>query len=193
MGKVSEKILSEANERKKNTIKAAKKKAEEILKDASLEAKEIKTKGKEKGKRVKKREIERNLSQVRLMLKTEKLKVKNEIVNDLKKRIEEEIKKLNWSSLYKPFIEDLILKASESRDEEIIPGTLFEDEVKTLVKSLNEKEGNNFKISKKKADFEAGVILLEGKKRINASFPILLEESIDELEEDIVKLLFSKK
>ena len=137
----------------------------------------------------KRRELERNLSIFRMSLKIERLRVKNEIIDELKKFIEGKIKKLDWISEYKPFIEKLILEISENKDEEVIVGQLHNENVKSLIKTLNKKKGN-FKISNKKADFEAGIVLEKGNKRMNASLPVLLEESMDELKEDIVKLLF---
>ena len=189
MGKVSKKILTEAEEKKKKTIQDAEKQAKEILEEAAKKAAGIKNIGKEKAEVVKKRELERNLSIFRMSLKIERLRVKNEIIDELKRFIEGKIKKLDWVSEYKPFIEKLILEMSENKDEEIIVGQLHNENVKSLIKTLNEKKGN-FKISNKKADFEAGIVLEKGNKRMNASLPVLLEESMDELKEDIVKLLF---
>jgi len=189
MGKVSKKILTEAEEKKKKTIQDAEKQAKEILEEAAKKAAGIKNIGKEKAEVVKKRELERNLSIFRMSLKIERLRVKNEIIDELKKFIEGKIKKLDWASEYKPFIEKLILEMSENKDEEIIVGQLHNENVKSLIKTLNKKEGN-FKINNKKADFEAGIVLEKGNKRMNASLPVLLEESMDELKEDIVKLLF---
>ncbi len=193
MGKVSERILSEAEEKKKRAIQAAKKEAKEILEKASQKAEEIKKNGEKEAEAVKKKEIERKLSQLRMALKTSKLKAKNEIVDELKKRTEKKLKQLDWNSEYKPFIEDLILEISDSKDEDIIPGTLFEENVKTLVKSFNKNKEYNFKISEGKADFEVGMILKKDKKLINASFQVLLEEAMDELQEYIVKLLFGSE
>lgn len=189
MGKVSERILLEAEEKKKKTIQAAKNQAKEILEEASKEAEVIRKRGKEKAEWVKKREIERNLSLLRMSLKIERLKIKNEIIDELKKIIEMKMKKLDWTSEYKPFIEELILEISENKDEEIIIGALFNEDVRSLIKSLNRK-GSDYKISKKNADFKAGIIMEKGNKRVYASLPVLLEESIDEIKEDIVRLLF---
>ncbi len=193
MGKVADKILEEANQEKKRMIQAAKKKAAEIIHKASLEAKKIKENGGEEAERVKKREMERYLSKVRLSLKALRLKAKNEVIDELKEQVKMKMKELNWSSEYKPFIESQILCASNTNDEEIIPGSLFKEEFGALVKSLNEKKKCNFTISEEKGDFELGIILKKDKKRMNLSFPVFLEEAMYDLEERVVKLLFGSE
>ena len=59
-----------------------------------------------------------------------------------------------------------------------------------IAKSIKE---NNYKISEKNADFYAGLIIEKANKRVNASFTVLLEEAMDTLQEEIVKLLFKEK
>lgn len=189
MGKVSNRILREAEEKKKEIIEATKKEAKEILDKAEEEAEKIKKRGEESAEFFKKRELERNLSQVRMALNTEKLKIKNEIIDDLMKLIEDRIKKLDWAKEYKVFIEKLILGLSEDKDEEVVVGRMHNDKVKSLIMSLD-KKNFKFKISEEKGDFDVGLILRKKNKRINASLPILLEETMDDLKENIVKILF---
>ena len=189
MGKVSKRILREAEEKKKEIIKTAKKEAREILDKVEEEAEEIKKRGEEKAELVKKRELERNLSQVRMALNTEKLKIKNEIIDDLMQLIKDRIKKLDWTKEYKVLIERLLLELSEDKDGEVVVGRLHNDKVKSLIMSLDKKIFK-FKISEEKGDFDAGLILRKKNKRINASLPILLEETMDDLKENIIKILF---
>ncbi len=193
MGKVAKRILKEANEKKEEIIKKTRESTKSIKDKAKKEAREIEKRGEEKAERARKREMERVLSHARMELSTRKLEEKNKIMDKLKEEAKKEIKALKWQEEYKPFIKDLIEEACESKDEEIIPGSLYMEKVKELIKSFNKKKGYNFKIAGQKPDFEVGVILIKDKKRVNATLPILLDETIDKLEEEIVKLLFGSE
>lgn len=194
MGKVKDRILKEAKENKKKIEKQSKSRAKKIKEEAKKEAEEIKEAGKEKAKEEEKQEMERILSKVRMDLSARKLEKKNEIVNGLKEKVLKKMKKLKWKGEYKPFIQELILSASKDGDEEILVGSLHDKKAKDLIKSLNKKKKKyKFTISKEKPDFEVGVILSKGKKKINATLPVLLEEKFDEMQEEIVSTLFGSE
>jgi vacuolar-type H+-ATPase subunit E/Vma4 len=192
MGKVKDKILKEAKETKKKIEKEASEKVKEIKDEAKEEASDIEKKGKEKAKEAQKAEKERILSRFRMELSNKKLSKKNEIMEELKNKVSEELKKIKWRD-YKDLVRELILSASKNGDEEIIPGTLHDDKVKKLIKELNKKKKYDFKISKKKADFEVGVILSKGKRRVTATLPVLLEETFEDMQEEIVGNLFGSE
>jgi len=125
-------------------------------------------------------------------LSNKRLHRKNEIMRDLKNKISEEMKKLKWGD-YSELVKRLILEAFEDGDEEIIPGTLHEDKVKKLIEDLNKKKEYDFEISKEKGDFEVGLILSRGKRRVTATLPVLLEEAFEETQEEIVGNLFGSE
>jgi vacuolar-type H+-ATPase subunit E/Vma4 len=192
MGKVKDKILKEAEETKKKIEKKTSAKIEQIKDEAKKEAGIIEKKGKEKAKEEEKNEKERILSRIRMELSNRKLDKKNEIMEELKKNVSEEMKKLKWND-YKILVKELIISASKDGDEEVISGTLHEDKVKKLIEELNKNEKYDFKISNKKGDFEVGVVLSKGKRRVTATLPVLLEEAFEEKQEEIVGTLFGSE
>ena len=88
-------------------------------------------------------------------------------MNNLKKKVSEEIKKIEWDD-YKELVKRLILSACEDGDEEVITGTLHEDKVKGLIEELNHNDKYGLKISKRKDNFEVGIILSKGKRKVDA-------------------------
>ena len=192
MGKVKDKILKEALISKKKIEKETSAKVKEIMDAAWSEAADIERKGEVRAKEEEKSEKDRILSRIRMELSSRKLEKKNEIMEDLKNKVSEEMKKLKWDD-YKELVKRLILRASKNGDEEIIPGTLHNDKVKGLIGELNKSDKYNFKISEEKCDFEVGIVLSKGKRRVNAALPVLLEETFEEMQEEIVGTLFGSE
>ncbi len=192
MGKVKDKILKEAEGSKKRIEKEAAAKIERIKEAARNEASGIEKKGKERALDEEKIEMERILSKIRMDLSNRKLDKKNKIIEELKRKVAEEIKNLKWEE-YRSLVRRLILSALEDGDEEIIPGVLHNDKVKELIEELNREEKHNLKISEEKGNFEAGVVLSKGKRKVNAALSVLLEEAFDEMQEEIVETLFKSE
>jgi vacuolar-type H+-ATPase subunit E/Vma4 len=192
MSKVKDKILKDAEKGKKSIEKETAAKIEKIREDARKEAGKIEDIGKEQAKREEKLEMERILSRVRMNLSNKRLEKKNSIMDGLKEKVAGELKNLKWEE-YKPVVRQLILSASRDGDEEIIPGVLHSEKVKELVGELNRDNKHNFKISSEKPEFEIGVVLSRGKRRVIATLPVLLEEIFDQMQEQIVGTLFKNE
>jgi vacuolar-type H+-ATPase subunit E/Vma4 len=192
MSKVKDKILKDAEESKKGIEKETAAKIEKIKEEAKKEASKIKDKGKEEAKQEEKLETERIVARGRLDFVNKKLKKKNEIMESLKEKVITAMRNLKWEE-YKLFVKKLILEASEEGEEEIIPGVLHREKVKELIEELNKEEKYKFKISEEKGDFEVGIILFKGKRRVNATLSVLLEEIFDRQEEEIVRTLFKSE
>jgi vacuolar-type H+-ATPase subunit E/Vma4 len=192
MGKVKDKILEEALISKKKIGKETSAKVKEIMDKAQEEAGDIEKKGEIRAGEEGKSEKERILSRIRMELSSKKLDKKNEIMEGLKNKVSEEMKKLKWDD-YKELVKRLILGASEDGDEEIIPGTLHNDKVRDLIGELNKSDKYDFKISNGKGDFEVGIVLSKGKRSVNAALSVLLEEAFEEMQEEIVGTLFGSE
>jgi vacuolar-type H+-ATPase subunit E/Vma4 len=192
MGKVKDKILKEAKESKKKIEKEAASKIEEIRGKAKKEASDIEKKGKEQAKEAEKLEMERILSRVRMELSNRRLDKKNKIMEELKAKVTDEMKKLKWEE-YRELLKGIILQACEDGDEELTPGALHLDKVRELVEELNKEEKHDFKVSNEKGNFEVGVVLSKGKRRVNATLSVLLEETFNEMQEEIVSTLFGSE
>lgn len=193
MSKVKDKILKEAEGQKKRIEEEARATISEIRKKAENEAQKIENSGKEKAEQEKKLETERILSRIRMELANRKLEKKNKIMNELKEKVTADMKNLKWEGEYELFIRELILNASKDGDEEIIPGVLHNGKVRELIERLNREKNRNFKISNIKGDFEVGIVMSKDKKRINATLPVLLEETFDRMQEEIVSSLFKNE
>jgi vacuolar-type H+-ATPase subunit E/Vma4 len=192
MGKVKDKILKEALSSKNKIETETSVKVKEIRVEAEKEASDIEKKGSIRAKEERKIEKERILSKIRMGLSNKKLDKKNEIMNNLKKKVTEEIEKLKWDD-YKELVKKLILSACEDGDEEVITGTLHEDKVRGLIEELNNNDKYDFKNSKRTDNFEVGIILSKGKRRVDASLSVLLEETFEEMQEEIVGTLFGSE
>jgi vacuolar-type H+-ATPase subunit E/Vma4 len=192
MGKVKDKILKEARESKKKIEKETSVKVKEIIDQAGSEAGDIEKKGEIRAGEEEKAEKERILSRIRMKLSSKKLDKKIEIMEDLKNKVSDEMKKLKWDD-YKKLVKKLIQEASEDGDEEIIPGTLHNDKIRDLIGELNKSDKYNFKISKEKGNFEVGIVLFKGKRRVNSTLPVLLEEAFEKMQEEIVGTLFGSE
>ena len=70
---------------------------------------------------------------------------------------------------------------------------LNKNQVKDLIKELNNDKKYDFKISGIKGDFEVGIVLYKGKRRVNATLTVLLEEAFLEMQEEIVGTLFGSE
>ncbi len=189
MGKVKDKILKEAQSSKEQIEKEASSKVKKIIEDTVREASDIEKKGKHRAEEEGKTEMERILSMVRMELSNMKLDRKNKIIGQLKEKVTADMKSLKWEE-YKELIKRLILSASTKGDEEIIPGALHGDKIRELIDELNREDKHNFKISDEKGDFEVGVVLSKASRRVNARLSVLLEETFDEKQEEIVRILF---
>lgn len=189
MGKVAEKIIEEAREKKEKAIEDARKKADSIIEEAKKKAEKIKEKSQKNAGEAKKKEIDRLVSRARMEMKTEKLKVKNDVIERLKEDVKEKINNLKWKE-YSQFLKDLILDLSISKDEEVIPGNLYRDKIDELVQKINSEEGTEFKVKDEDGNFKIGVILKKGDKKINGSFNILLDEALHDIEGKITEIIF---
>ena len=192
MGKVKDKILKEAEEKKKKIEKETASEIQRIIEEAKKEASNIEKKGKETAEKEERTEMERILSRIRMDLSNRRLAEKNIIMEDLKAKVAEEMKNLKWDE-YKGLVRELILSASEDGDEEVTPGALHSDKVKELIGELNKEKKHDFKISKENGDFEVGIVLSKGKRRVNATLFVLLEETFNEMQEEIVGTLFKSE
>ena len=192
MGKVKEKILKEALISKKKIEKEASAKIKEIKDKTNKETGDIEKKGEIRAREAGETEKERILSRIRMELSGRKLDKKNEIIENLKNKVREEMKKMKWDD-YKELVKELILTACQDGDEEIITGTLYDDKVKELIKELNDDNKYDFKIARVKGNFEVGIVLSKGKRRVDATLPVLLDEAFLEMQEEIVGTLFGSE
>ena len=94
---------------------------------------------------------------------------------------------------YRNVMAQLMKKAAESGDEEVIIDKKEKRINDELINQVNQQLGNkgNLKLSEEKGNLGAGFILKRGKIKNNVSLQVLLEQARKELEIELAKELFS--
>ncbi|MEN6386159.1 MAG: V-type ATP synthase subunit E [Phycisphaerales bacterium] len=134
---------------------------------------------------------ERILAQARMSALREETEAKRSLLNKVIEKSGQTIKTMNDAD-YLNLIEGLIQACVKTGNEEIVIGSkekrINEDFVGRINKKLAEK--GKLKLALDKTDMEAGFILREGKRRINASLDVLLKVAAQQLEGKLSQELF---
>ena len=93
---------------------------------------------------------------------------------------------------YRKVMTELMVKAAETGDEEVIIDKKEKRINDELINQVNQQLGNkgNLKLSEEKGNLGAGFILKRGKIKNNVSLQVLLEQARKELEIELAKELF---
>ena len=95
---------------------------------------------------------------------------------------------------YRKLITNLMLKAAETGDEEVIVDTNEKRIDQNLIDQVNQRLGpdgkRNLKLSDKRQSFGGGFILKRGKIKNNVSFDVLIAQARRGLEIELAKELF---
>ena len=96
---------------------------------------------------------------------------------------------------YEDFISELMVKAAESGDEEVVIGRSETRIDQHLVKKVNRQLGLGFKgnlrMASDRADIGSGFILRRGKVQVNVSAEVLIAQGREALEVELSAELFS--
>ena len=94
---------------------------------------------------------------------------------------------------YRKVMTELMVKAAETGDEEVIIDKKEKRINDELINQVNQQLGNkgNLKLSEEKGNLGAGFILKRGKIKNDVSLQVLLEQARKELEIELAKELFS--
>jgi V/A-type H+-transporting ATPase subunit E len=190
-------------------INDAKKKAQKVKREAAKEARKIKAEVKEQTEKLKQDYLAQNLRIVQVekgrILTQARLEQRNFILSKKQELLEKvfNLAQQKLSELPKQkklqFLKKVILKASESGDEEIIFSPIDRELVnESFLKSLNKdlkklKGQGRLRLSKESRSLSGGVILKKGNFEINASLENLLRELREKKESDIIRLLTEGK
>jgi len=187
-GKVSKKIISEA-EKEANKIKEdARKEADKMIKEAKERAKTIISEGNQKAENLLQQEKERLIGIERLEEKKKILKEKREIFENVFVEALEEFKKWN-KERYIGFISRWVLKNLEKEDGTILVGKLHQKEVIDKLNELKKERNLKFTISTE-STIEAGCIIEMGRKRVLITPDSMKEALVERLDSKIVGVLF---
>lgn len=136
---------------------------------------------------------QRLLASARMDLAKEKLSEKRKVLDEVFKQASKEFREMPDDE-YREVISNLILKAVETGDEEVIMDKGESRIDQEFIKEVNRKLGpgyqGNLRLSEEKDDLEASVILKRGKVKTNLSLKVLLAQAKEELEIELANLLF---
>jgi V/A-type H+-transporting ATPase subunit E len=190
---VVEKILSEAR------AQAEAVKAEAQQKAAAAEA-QLETKLAEYRKQTEKLSAQgaedkkaRMLAAANMDIKKEYLAAKVSLLDEVFEKVRQRIKELSDEE-YEHLITQLMTKAVETGDEQVIIGAEEKRIDHSLIKQINRKLGPGYKgnlnLSQERANIDAGFILRRGKIQVNVSIDVLLAAARDKFEIELAEELF---
>lgn len=133
------------------------------------------------------------------LLAAARMEIAKDFLGEKRKILDEvfEQAKIQFTNLpdeeYRNVMAQLMKKATESGDEEVIIDKKEKRINDKLINQVNQQLGNkgNLKLSKEKGNLGAGFILKRGKIKNNVSLQVLLEQARKELEIELAKELFS--
>ncbi|NSW90530.1 MAG: hypothetical protein HPY74_07610 [Firmicutes bacterium] len=193
--RIVNKILEDARLQAQNNIEQAEKQAADIINSAKNEAEKKKNIIIENAKKEAEERKKRLIAVAELEARKIKLKAKQEIIASV---FEQAIKTLNSlpPERYMEIITDMVLNSVKKGDEEIIlserdKSRLGDGFIGIINKKLKEKNINgNVKLSEETANINGGFILRSGNIEMNNSFEAIMRMRYNEIESEIVKMLF---
>ncbi len=134
---------------------------------------------------------DRILASARMAALRQQTETKRMLLNNVIKKTTEKIVSMKDAD-YLGLMEDLIIASVKAGDEEVVIG---ENETRinsSFIARVNQKLGSkgNLRIADKKADIEAGFILRQGKRQVNASLDVMLKVAAQQLEGKLAQQLF---
>lgn len=132
------------------------------------------------------------------LLAAARMEIAKDFLGEKRKILDEvfEQAKIQFTNLpdeeYRNVMAQLMKKAAETGDEEVIIDKKEKRINDKLINQVNQQLGNkgNLKLSEEKGNLGAGFILKHGKIKNNVSLQVLLEQARKELEIELAKELF---
>ncbi|MDI6822475.1 MAG: V-type ATP synthase subunit E [Actinomycetota bacterium] len=195
--KIIERIKSDAEKDASYIRDEAKAKADEILESAGREAESIKSKILATAQAQAEEEKKRILSLARLESRNSILSQKQDAVGSAFKGALDKLLSLP-SKEYQELLKKMIVNAATTGEEEIILSPRdreritnnFVEEVNSILVKQGKK--GNLKLAEETRDIRGGFILRSDKIEANNSFPALLETLREEIEPQVLKILFGE-
>lgn len=190
---VVEKILSQAKAEAETILNEAKEKAAAQKAQLDTELAEFDKKTEEMAKAAGEDKLQRMLAGARMSQGKKMLAAKVAVLDDVFAKAKQAVGQLP-DDQYLSLMTDLMKKAVETGDEEIIVGkneTRIND---AFVKKVNRDLGAGFKgnlrLADERADIAGGFILSHGKVRINASSDVLVDRLRESMQIELADELF---
>lgn len=190
---VVEKILSQAKAEAEAVLSEAQEKAAAQKAQLDTELVEFDTKTEAMAKDAGDDKLRRMLAGARMSNAKESLSAKVAMLDEVFVRAKEAVNKLP-DEQYLAMMTELMKKAVETGDEEVIVGKHESRINQNFIKDVNRQLGAGFKgnlrLSDKHADITGGFILSRGKVQINASTDVLIDRLRDSMQIELASELF---
>jgi V/A-type H+-transporting ATPase subunit E len=190
---VVQKILSEAQAQADKITAEANAKVSEQQGQADKELGKYREETEQKAIAAGEDKLARMLASARMQISKQYLGAKVSLLNDVFQKARQQVKDLP-NDQYEELVQQLMEKAIESGDEEVIIG---KDETRIdngLVKRVNRKLGPGFKgnlqLANDTANIDGGFILRRGKIQVNVSLDVLMMQAREEMELELTQELF---
>ncbi len=191
---VIDKILTDAQNEADSIMKKAEKNAERQKKQLQDQLNEFNEETEKEASEAADDKKQNMLAAARMKNAKELLAEKRAILNEVFDKASEKLKQMSEDE-YKNMMKNLMLKAVETGDEEVILDKKEKIIDQSFIKSVNRELGpgyqGNLKLSDDKMDLGGGgFILKRGLIQNNVSYNVLIQQAKDDLEMDLAKDLF---
>lgn len=194
LNNLTSKILEDAKAKANSLIEEARSEEAKIIEKKRKEANEIKNSMIEKAKLEAVVREERILSSAQLKVRNEKLKAKGQIVEKVLTLSKEKLRSMTEEN-FKKFLKNYVLVMDIDGDEEIIVPDKYKNSLEEYIAEINNLISSKGKIGqltlhKGERKVEEGFIVFKNGIENNVTFDNLISFRRDELEQEIVKMLF---
>lgn len=190
---VVEKILSQARAEADGILNEAGSKAAAQMAQLETELAEFDKKTDELSNAAGEDKLQRMLAGARMSQSKKVLAAKVAILDEVFAKAKDALSRLP-DDQYLSLMAELMKKAVETGDEEIIVGKNEKRIDQNFIKDVNRQLGTGFKgnlrLSSERADISGGFILARGKVRINAGSDVLIERLRETMQIELIDELF---
>lgn len=190
---VVEKILSDARAESEKILSEAKQRCDGAQAKLDAELAEYKAESATLAAAAAEEKKSRMAAGARMQIRKENLAAKGVLLDEVFDKAKGRINAMGDDD-YRKFISELMARAVETGDEEVIVGRNETRIDHKTIKEINRQLGpgfrGNLQLSEKRADIVSGFILRRGKVQINVSTGVLMSQARDELDMELAEILF---
>ncbi len=195
--RIKQKILQEAQNEKEKIIDEAKREAETILQQGKIKCKEVEEQAVEKAEKQAEEERRKIISIARLEERKRLLDAKQKMIDQVFKKVEQDMASLD-ADVYNKLIYNMLIESAITGDEEVIICEKDSDKItpellSQVNKALKEQgKAGELKLAKTKIPCLGGFILKSKDVQINNTFDALMKIQREDMEAEIAKILFEE-
>ncbi|HHY04009.1 MAG TPA: V-type ATP synthase subunit E [Thermoanaerobacterales bacterium] len=195
--RIKQKILQEAQNEKEKIIDEAKREVEAILQQGKIKCKEVEEQAVEKAEKQAEEERRKIISIARLEERKRLLDAKQKMIDQVFKKVEQDMASLD-ADVYNKLIYNMLIESAITGDEEVIICEKDSDKItpellSQVNKALKEQgKAGELKLAKTKIPCLGGFILKSKDVQINNTFDALMKIQREDMEAEIAKILFEE-